>query len=63
MALMAGMIVTWLQNTEKFGEPLGGRAQHGHRGGRRRGLEADGHEHHPLVRVAARAIFSESSGE
>ena len=51
MALMAGMIVTWLQKTEKFVEPLGRRPQHGHRGGRGGGLEADRHEHDPLVRV------------
>ena len=51
MALMAGMIVTWLQNTEKFVSPSRGGAQHGHRGGRRRGLEPDGHEHDLPVRV------------
>ena len=37
-------------------DPLAGGPQHGHRRGRRGGLEADGHEHHALVRVVARDL-------
>ena len=54
IALIGGTIVTWLQNTVKFGdaELLG--AHQRHRGRRRRRLEADREEHDLLVGVLDR---------
>ena len=67
IALMAGMIVTWLQKTEKLLDALGLRPQHGQRGRRGRRLEADRVEDDlrgrgSAARSAARPAASRPSG-
>ena len=62
IALMAGTIVTWLQNTEKFSMPSARGSQHGHRRRRRGRLEAD-RQKTTCLSGFWRAIVSASSGE
>ncbi len=54
IARMAGMMVTWFENTEKLRMPLGASAHQRESGGRRGGFEADGEEHHVAVGIVLR---------
>ena len=56
MWVIAAGVSTWLQNTLKLASPAAAACRITTRGGRRRGLEADGEEHHLAVRVLARDL-------
>ena len=56
MCVIALGVSTWLHSTLKFVMPSAWAAADHQRGGRRRGLEADGEEHHFALRVLAREL-------
>ena len=60
---MPGMMVTWLQKTEKLRMPSALARMQRQRGRGRRGLEADGEEHRRACRDSSRPGVSASAGE